>query len=460
MIGQIAAVTKNIRVGSGGVMLPNHAPLVVAERFKMLEALFPGRIDLGLGRAPGTDGATAYALRSRLDRREGDDFLERLQELILWETRDFPAGHPYNNVVAMPDDLPLPPIWLLGSSDYSSELAAQVGMGFAFAHHFASYDAVAAMTNYRSRFRPSAWRAAPHGILAVAAVAAETDAEAEKLASSMDLNRLRRDRGQYLPLPSVEEALAYPYSDAERASIARNRSRLFVGSPATLMAKLQPMITASQPDELMIITAVYDHDARKKSYSLLADAFGLGKKWRRSKLVVPVSRRDDPTGSIFRLAEGRAEGVAGIDADDAKLTREEFQFLQRERQALVIGMAVDVGIELGRGEFAVHHVAFQLGHVDAVGGKAAEGLVERGGQVAHPENKSGDQRPRSLVGPVLVARQHHELRRYGLRPRRLRPGYRGRRYRRPAWRRWRRWFCRRAGRYRGHCRRCRPRPTA
>ena len=119
MIGQIAAVTKNIRVGSGGVMLPNHAPLVVAERFKMLEALFPGRIDLGLGRAPGTDGATAHALRSRLDRRDGDDFLERLQELMLWETRDFPAGHPYNNVVAMPDDTPLPPIWLLGSSDYS-----------------------------------------------------------------------------------------------------------------------------------------------------------------------------------------------------------------------------------------------------------------------------------------------------------------------------------------------------
>src|SRR5205085_2485988 len=203
MIGQIAAVTSRIRVGSGGVMLPNHAPLMVAERFKMLEALFPGRIDLGLGRAPGTDGATAYALRSRLDRREGDDFLERLHELTLWETRDFPPGHPYNNVVAMPDDTPLPPIWLLGSSDYSSELAAQVGMGFAFAH---------------------------------------------------------------------------PYADAERASIARNRSRLFVGSPSTVIAKPQPMIAASQPDELMIITAVYDHDARKKSYSLLADAFGLGKK--------------------------------------------------------------------------------------------------------------------------------------------------------------------------------------
>ena len=247
MIGQIAAVTQHIRVGSGGVMLPNHAPLVIAERFKMLEALFPGRIDLGLGRAPGTDGATAHALRSRLDRREGDDFLERLQELTLWETRDFPAGHPYNNVVAMPDDTPLPPIWLLGSSDYSADLSAQIGMGFAFAHHFASHDAVDALTHYRSRFVPSRWRSKPSAILAVAVVAADTDAEAEKLASSADLNRLRRDRGQYAPLPSVEEALAYPYTDAERASISRNRARLFVGSPPTIMQKLQPMIDASKP---------------------------------------------------------------------------------------------------------------------------------------------------------------------------------------------------------------------
>jgi luciferase family oxidoreductase group 1 len=278
MIGQIAAVTKNIRVGSGGVMLPNHAPLVVAERFKMLEALFPGRIDLGLGRAPGTDGATAHALRSRLDRREGDDFLERLHELTLWETRNFPPDHPFNKVVAMPNDTPLPPIWLLGSSDYSSELAAQVGMGYAFAHHFASYDAIAAMTNYRAHFKPTGWRETPYAILAVAAVAAETDAEADRLAASMDLNRLLRDRGQYIPLPSIEEAQAYPYTDADRAAIARNRSRLFVGSPSTVMAKLEPMISASQADELMVITAVYDHEARKKSYGLLADAFGLAKK--------------------------------------------------------------------------------------------------------------------------------------------------------------------------------------
>jgi len=277
LIGQIAAATRHMRVGSGGVMLPNHAPLVVAERFKMLEALFPGRIDLGLGRAPGTDGATAYALRSRLDKREGDDFLERLHELMLWETREFPPGHPYNNVVAMPNDTPLPPIWLLGSSDYSSELSAQVGMGFAFAHHFASYDAVAAMNNYHQHFRPSAWRVKPHGILGVSIVAAETDAEAERLASSMDLNRLRRDRGQFLPLPSVEEALAYPYTDSERAVVLRNRERMFVGTPATVLQRLQPLLAASKPDELMVTSFIYDHEARKRSYGVLAEGFGLAR---------------------------------------------------------------------------------------------------------------------------------------------------------------------------------------
>ena len=247
MIGQIAAVTKNLRVGSGGVMLPNHAPLVVAERFKMLEALFPGRIDLGLGRAPGTDGATAYALRSRLDRREGDDFLERLHELTLVGDARFSArpslqqcGGDARRYAAAAD--------LAARLErlFSSELAAQVGMGFAFAHHFAMHDAVDAMVNYRNHFKPSGWRATPHAILAVAIVTAETDAEAERLASSMDLNRLRRDRGQYSPLPSPEEALAYPYTDAERASIARNRSRLFVGSPSTVMQKLQPMIDVEQ----------------------------------------------------------------------------------------------------------------------------------------------------------------------------------------------------------------------
>ena len=277
MIGQIAAVTQNIRVGSGGVMLPNHAPLVVAERFKMLEALFPGRIDLGLGRAPGTDGATAHALRSRLDRREGDDFLERLHELTLWETRDFPAGHPYHNVVAMPDDTPLPPIWLLGSSDYSSELAAQVGMGFAFAHHFASL-----RCDRGADALPQALQA-----VGLAADAARHPRRRCRRGRDRCGSRKARDLdGPQSPAPRPRPVSAaaerrggagLSLYDAERASIARNRSRLFVGSPATVMAKLQPMITASEADELMVITAVYDHDARKKSYSLLADAFGLAK---------------------------------------------------------------------------------------------------------------------------------------------------------------------------------------
>ena len=275
MIGQIAAATSRLRVGSGGVMLPNHAPLMVAERFKMLEALYPGRIDLGLGRAPGTDPATSYALRRRQGITEEDDFLDRFNELMLLESRAFPPGHPFANVTAMPSDVPLPPIWLLGSSGYSAELSAQVGMGFAFAHHFASHDAADAMMQYRRNFQPSGWRSTPYAILAVAAIAAETDAEAERLAMSADLNRLLRERGQYAPLFSIEEAQAYPFTDADRAVIGRNRSRLFVGAPATVAQKLQPLIEATQPDEVMVITAVYDHAARKRSYELLAAEFKL-----------------------------------------------------------------------------------------------------------------------------------------------------------------------------------------
>src|SRR5918997_17465 len=153
MIGQIAALTDRIRVGSGGVMLPNHAPLMVAERFKVLEALFPGRIDLGLGRAPGTDPVTSYALRRRQDGNPDDDFLERFQELILWDTGEFPENHPFRTIRVMPNDVRLPPIWLLGSSDYSALLAGAVGAGFSFAHHFASHDAIAAMRSYRERFK-------------------------------------------------------------------------------------------------------------------------------------------------------------------------------------------------------------------------------------------------------------------------------------------------------------------
>ena len=275
MIGQIAAVTSHIRVGSGGVMLPNHAPLMVAERFKVLKALFPGRIDLGIGRAPGTDPVTSYALRARQEARADDDFLERFQELMLWESGGFPANHPFRSVRAMPADVPLPPVWLLGSSDYSAELAAAIGAGFAFAHHFASYDAVAALTSYRARFRPSDWRKEPYAILAVAVVCADSDAEAERLASTVDLNYVRRSKGEYLPLASPDEAAAYSFTDADRRHISRNRARVFVGSPDTVRGRLMPLVGASRADEVMITSAIYDHAARKHSYELMAQTFGI-----------------------------------------------------------------------------------------------------------------------------------------------------------------------------------------
>jgi luciferase family oxidoreductase group 1 len=278
MIGQIAAATTRMRVGSGGVMLPNHAPLMVAERFKVLEALFPGRIDLGLGRAPGTDPVTSYALRRRQDGGGDDDFLQRFQELMLFGNSAFPEGHPFRAVRAMPQDVALPPIWLLGSSGYSAQLAAMVGAGFSFAHHFADHDAMDAMLSYRGEFKPSAARATPYAILACAVVCADSDAEAERLAATIDLNFVRRRRGEYLPLASPEEAQAYPYSPAERSFIARNRARLFVGAKATVLGRLEPMIAATKADEVMVTTMLYDHAARAHSYELLAEAFGL--VWR------------------------------------------------------------------------------------------------------------------------------------------------------------------------------------
>jgi luciferase family oxidoreductase group 1 len=275
MIGQIAARTQRMRIGSGGVMLPNHAPLTVAERFKVLEALYPGRIDLGIGRAPGTDQITSIALRRRQDIREDDDFLERFQELLLLENGGFPPDHPFGKIRAMPSDVPLPPVYLLGSSDYSAQLAASIGAGFSFAHHFANHDATHVMRLYRERFRPSQALPAPYAILATAAVVAETDAEAERLASTIDLNFVRRAKGEYLPFESPETALAYPYTPVDRARIAQNRARLFVGSPASIAEKLAPLLETTQADELMITTMIHDHDARKRSYALLAQAFGI-----------------------------------------------------------------------------------------------------------------------------------------------------------------------------------------
>jgi luciferase family oxidoreductase group 1 len=274
MIGQIAAVTKNMRIGAGGVMLPNHAPLMVAERFKVLEALFPGRIDLGLGRAPGTDQVTSYALRRRQGISEEDDFLDRFNELMLLESRGFPPNHPFHSVRAMPADVALPPIYLLGSSDYSAQLAGQIGAAFAFAHHFATFDAAEAMRIYRDNFRPSVSHDKPYAILGTHVVCADSDEEAERLAATVDLNIVRRAKGEFMPLASPEDALAYDYTPVDRARMAQNRSKLSVGAPSTVKARLAPLIEATKADEVMVTTMVYDHEARKHSYELLARAFG------------------------------------------------------------------------------------------------------------------------------------------------------------------------------------------
>ncbi|WP_460451982.1 LLM class flavin-dependent oxidoreductase [Alsobacter sp. SYSU BS001988] len=274
MIGQIGAATRRIRIGSGGVMLPNHAPLMVAERFRMLEALFPGRIDLGIGRAPGTDPVTSYALRRWQGDPQVDDFPQRLEELMAFGADAFPPNHPFSKIKAMPADVPLPPILMLGSSDFGGKLAARLGLGFAFAHHFASHDAGDALLTYRARFTPGALDR-PHAILATAAICAETDEEAQRLASSADLSALRRARGVYGPLPSPEEAAAQSYDAQDLAFIRRNRARLFVGAADAVRDALMDLARSVQADEVMITSAVHDHEARKRSFALLAKSFGL-----------------------------------------------------------------------------------------------------------------------------------------------------------------------------------------
>jgi luciferase family oxidoreductase group 1 len=274
MIGQIAAATERMRVGAGGVMLPNHAPLMVAERFKVLEGLFPGRIDLGLGRAPGTDQLASIALRRRQDADPGEDFLDRLKELMAFDTGDWPADHPFRKIQVMPVDVKLPPIRMLGSSGYGGRLAAQIGVGFAFAHHFATHDAMDAMLAYRDGFQPSDRLAKPHAILALAVICAESDEEAERLASSADLAHLKRARGDYGPIPSPEEAAAYPYTEADRVYIRRNRDKLIVGSPARVAEALERMVEETQADELMITSHIHDFAAKQRSYELLAEMQG------------------------------------------------------------------------------------------------------------------------------------------------------------------------------------------
>lgn len=276
MIALVAQQTERIRVGAGGVMLPNHSPLRVAEHFLTLEALYPGRIDLGLGRAPGTDQLTALALRRSVERLTADDFPAEVQELQAYAGEaPFPEEVGFEKVIAMPAEVPLPPLWLLSSSGYGARMAAHLGRPLAFAHHFSPEAAPASMRVYREAFRPSRHLQAPYALLTVAAICAETEERAEALARVVDLMWIRFRRNERGPLPTVEEAQRYRRTLAEEEVARQTRTMLAVGTPEQVKEQLLRLATELQADELMISTHIGAPEERRRSYELLADAFGL-----------------------------------------------------------------------------------------------------------------------------------------------------------------------------------------
>jgi luciferase family oxidoreductase group 1 len=267
LIGHVAAATEKIRVGSGGVMLPNHAPLIVAEQFGMLEAFHPGRIDLGIGRAPGTDQRTALAVRGSRAALGADDFPQQLAELM-----DYFEPDERRAVNAVPAVGNKPPVWLLGSSGFSAQLAGALGLPFAFAHHFSSRNTLPAVELYRNSFRPSAALSEPYLMLGAAVVCAETDERAEWLAAPSGLTFLSLRRGRPIPLPSPEEAAEYPYSDLDRELIAERTGSTITGSPETVRKGLEKLAGDTGADEIMITTMVHGHADRVRSYELVAAA--------------------------------------------------------------------------------------------------------------------------------------------------------------------------------------------
>ncbi|GAC1642804.1 MAG: LLM class flavin-dependent oxidoreductase [Ktedonobacteraceae bacterium] len=277
LIAYIAQVTEHIRVGSGGMMLPNHSALKVAETFRFLEAMHPGRIDLGIGRAPGTDPKTALALRRSREALGADDFPGQVMELFAFagERGGFPEIHPFRFVQAMPSDVVLPPVWLLGSSDYSAQASAALGLGFAFAHHIHPALAEPAIQLYQTTFQPSARLQQPKVLLTTSVVCADTEERAEELATSMGLAWVRLVSGRSGPLPSPEEAKAYHYTAAEQAIVRDYHARQMVGTPAVVREQLLELLKQTGADELMITAMMYGYENRARTYELLAEAFEL-----------------------------------------------------------------------------------------------------------------------------------------------------------------------------------------
>ncbi len=267
LIAHLAAATSTIRVGSGGVMLPNHAPLVVAEQFGTLEALHPGRIDLGIGRAPGTDQLTALALRRTMEGLSAEAFPQELEDLIGLFTGDDPR----QRITAMPGRGDVPAIWLLGSSGFSAQLAGLLGLPFSFAHHFSAANTVPALALYRQSFRPSQWLQRPHAMVAVATVCADTDERAQWLSGPSALSFVHLRAGAPKPLASPGEAAAYPYSDVDLELIRQRSADQAVGSPETVSRQLARLLERTGADELMLTTMVYDIEDRIRSFELVAE---------------------------------------------------------------------------------------------------------------------------------------------------------------------------------------------
>jgi len=276
LIAQVASVTSRIRVGSGGVMLSHCSALKVAEQFRMLETLHPGRIDLGIGRAPGSDQRTARVLRHGSGALGIEHFPRQIQDVVAFLHDDLPSEHPWRGVHAMPFGKSTPEIWLLGSSDESALLAADLGTAFSFAHFINDLGGAEVTRAYRDRFRPSPDLAAARSSVAAFAVCAPTEVEAQRLARSRDLFIVRLYTGRPGPYPSVEEAEAYPYNAQEAAIAQHARRRSVMGTPDQVRERLLGLVAQYEADELVVVTITHDFKARLRSYELLAEAFELG----------------------------------------------------------------------------------------------------------------------------------------------------------------------------------------
>lgn len=273
LIAHIAQVTKKIRVGSGGIMLPNHATLHVAEVFRTLEALYPGRIDLGLGRAPGSGSKAAHALRGHRG-LSVQEFPQEFDDLIKWMSDDLSDRHQHAGVLAVPIKVRMPEVWILGSSDFGALFAADRGYPYAFAQHFSHLPALEIIRMYRENFTPSKWYKEPKVILGTHIICADTDEKAKELALSSDLSfSLFVQTGKNIPLPTVEEAKAYPYTEKDWEEVRAGSMPKFVGSPETIKKRLAPYIQSGMVDEIMVLCMVHDQEARKRSYELLRDVF-------------------------------------------------------------------------------------------------------------------------------------------------------------------------------------------